>query len=144
MGAWVILSARSKAMERVGRIIAWNWSVQQALFVQVEVWEGQWRTNSATSGWEIWEEGKGAKHLPGTWPSPNTNGPGLWFPAQSARRIWAGDAGVVFEEGSRRRRELWVRLDSKGDPLTTPGVQAAGGTPLTAHPPLTGTGASTN
>jgi hypothetical protein len=50
VGAWVILSAPSKAMERVGRIIAWNWSVQQSLFVQVEVWEGQWRPNSSTSG----------------------------------------------------------------------------------------------
>jgi hypothetical protein len=134
VGAWVILCAPSKAMERVGRITAWNWSVQQSLSVQVEVWEGQWRPNSPTSGWEIWEEGKGAKHLPGTWPSPNTSGPGLWFPARAARRIWAGEAGAVFEENSRRRRELWVRLDSTGDPLMTAVAQAASVTTLTAHP----------
>ena len=108
VGAWVILSAPSKDLERVGRIIAWNWSQQRTLHVAVDVWVGQRRQNSTTSGWEIWEEGKGAKHRPGTWPSPNTSGSGLWYPARSARRIWACEAGIVFEEGSRRRRELWV------------------------------------
>ena len=136
VGAWVILSAPSKELERVGRITAWNWSRHQTLYVEVDVWVGQWRQNSTTSGWEIWEEGKGAKHRPGTWPSPNTSGSGLWYPARSARRIWAGEAGIVFEEGSRRRREIWVRLDNQGDPLTITGIQAPSTTVSTAPPPV--------
>ncbi len=71
VGAWVFLSAPSKAMERVGRIIAWNWSVvQQSLFVQVEVCEGQWRPNSPRVGGRYGRRGKAPNISPSLGQAP--------------------------------------------------------------------------
>ncbi len=89
VGAWVILSAPSKATERVGRMIAWNWSVQRSSpFVQVEVWEGQ--SNGARTHPQV--DGRSGRRERG----PNTNlarGQAQtpadldYVPARAARRI---------------------------------------------------------
>ena len=133
VGAWVILGGHTKVQQHVGRITAWNWTAKSNLTIQVDAWEGQWRQSPATSGWAIWEEGRGTKHVPGTWPSITASGPAQWFSSQIVRRIWAGEAGVGIEEGSRRRRELWVRLDGQGMPLTTGGVMQAPSEPMPAE-----------
>ena len=48
----------------------------------------------------------------------------MWYTSDSVHRIWAGEAGAMGKAGSRRRRQVWVRLNQAGRILLSTGEES--------------------
>ena len=49
---------------------------------------------------------------------------GVWYTSDSVHIIWAGEAGAMGKAGSRRRRQVWVRLNLAGRILLSTGEES--------------------